>query len=264
VRAFKTETFRVWRCPRCKSIHSLKPVELDHYYAKYPFSRRKLDVWTSIALGNLLRPLIDAGLTRSSTLLDHGCSEGNFLELLQAKGYAHSFGFDPYSSRFKNPAVLSRTYDFVFSNDIIEHVEDPRAYLKNLTELTRPGGALVVGTPDASQIELTRNAPDLPHIVHQPYHIHILSREAMRMLGGELGLDTVRIYDFHYTDSFFPTVNWKFISTYMHAVDNTLDAAFDPPNPKMVLSSPKLLFYAFFGRLFPNRTEMIHVMRKAG
>jgi SAM-dependent methyltransferase len=64
VRAFREETFSLWRCSRCRSIHAADDVDLDAYYAKYPFFGRELDNFTRMSYRRLLRRLKRAGLKK--------------------------------------------------------------------------------------------------------------------------------------------------------------------------------------------------------
>ena len=63
-------------------------------------------------------------------------------------------GYDAYAPAFADPAALTRTYDCVVSQDVVEHVADPRALLATFDRLCRPGGVIAIGTPDASGIDL--------------------------------------------------------------------------------------------------------------
>lgn len=42
--------------------------------------------------------------------------------------------------------VKSESYDFVFSSQVLEHVDDPRAYLNECFRVLRPGGNLLIST----------------------------------------------------------------------------------------------------------------------
>ncbi|HEY9670377.1 MAG TPA: hypothetical protein V6D11_02960, partial [Waterburya sp.] len=57
VRGFKDESFKVWRCPDCMTIHCLDVVDLPHYYAKYPIAQATLTWPYRFCYGNLYRQL---------------------------------------------------------------------------------------------------------------------------------------------------------------------------------------------------------------
>ncbi len=85
VRAFLGRTFRLWRCPRCRVIHCLDVVDLDHYYSKYPFVSARLDFFWRIFYINLARRFKSHGLARDSKLLDYGCGNGLFGQALRER-----------------------------------------------------------------------------------------------------------------------------------------------------------------------------------
>jgi 2-polyprenyl-3-methyl-5-hydroxy-6-metoxy-1,4-benzoquinol methylase len=63
----------------------------------------------------------------------------------------------------------------VVCSEVIEHVEDPLDFVKVLGEITAPGGALVVTTP---------NRP-----VNDPGHLRVFSREMLDALFAGRGVN---------------------------------------------------------------------------
>ncbi len=105
----------------------------------------------------LLRAFPAAGLR----VLDHGCMDGVFsIALQRAGGVVTGFDISPaaiaQAERFRGSApgpsfVLDPPagvmFDLVFSNEVIEHVPDDRAFAGELMSFVRPGGRLVGTTP---------------------------------------------------------------------------------------------------------------------
>ena len=187
VRKFAAETFTVWRCDHCRSLHSKEDVDLDHYYAHYPLAQSKLSYLNKLAFLSRLKLIRRAGIRPEHRLLDYGCGVGHFLTLLRERGYTHATGYDPYIPQFADRAALPAPFDAIVSYGVIEHVPDPAAYLRELRELLRPGGMAVVATPDANGLQLQQ--PDAL-MLHQPYHRHILSEQAMRELAPRHGFNS--------------------------------------------------------------------------
>jgi len=256
VRRFQSEKFTVWRCPSCRSLHSKEEIDLNKYYKYYPLKQHKLDIWARTAYRNRLKRLLKEGLKREYEILDYGCGLGLFVSYLRKKGYKNVAGFDPYVPEFSDKKILQKTYNFVLSQDVIEHDNDPKSFMEGLVNLVRPGGVLCIGTPDAEQIDLL-NYEKFAIPLQQPYHRHIPSEEALKQLGESMGLKIGKTYHRWYYDTPFPTINYRFLQAYILNAGNLLDAAVEPPRIKMVLTSPSLLFYAFFGYFFPPRTEMM-------
>ncbi|MHA2283884.1 MAG: class I SAM-dependent methyltransferase [Promethearchaeota archaeon] len=262
VRAFRDEKFVVWRCARCRSIHARDEVDLPHYYAMYPFHKQKFNWILRIVYRNVLRRLKRAGLKRSHRILDYGCGSGHLIHFLKSKGYAHAAGYDAFGGSFSDPAVLDETYDFVHSQDVVEHVDDPRALLRTFASLAKPGGTIVIGTPNADAIDLTR-PEDFVHPLHQPYHTHIFSKGALLAATGALGWTLDRYYATQYTNTLVPGLNMRFALYYGKCFDDTLDLAFDGVRVNRRLLSPRSLVYALFGYFFCPETDVMAVFRTA-
>jgi 2-polyprenyl-3-methyl-5-hydroxy-6-metoxy-1,4-benzoquinol methylase len=262
VRAFRDEQFRVWRCPTCASIHAADSVSLDRYYRGYPFHALPDDARLRMLYSKQLGRLRRAGVTRSHSLLDYGCGDGAFVRFLRKSGYERARGYDAYSAQFADRAVLREQYDCVVSQDCLEHVESPLALLEQFHELTRAEARLIIGTPDASAIDLAR--PDeYAHTLHAPYHRHILSRRALIQAGERLGWRLERVYRTMYSNTRVPFLNERFYRYYLAVTDDTLDALVEPVRAAPLLRRlPLTLFYGLFGSFFSRNTDIAIVFRK--
>ena len=261
VRRFRNERFTVWRCTSCGSLHSKEPVDLDQYYADYPFQRHELNFSTRRAYANRLRLLRKHGLQRHHSILDFGCGSGLFIEFLRRRGYNNAAGFDPYNDAFSDEDVLTKTFDAIVSQDVIEHVEEPRDFLATAAGLLRTAGLLAVGTPNAEEIDLGKKETFAMEL-HQPYHRHILTAIALVKLAAGHGLDVVEVYRRFYYDTLFPSVNTRFIKGYVRRLGNVIDVAVEDPRPLAVMSSPALMLSAVFGYFVPARGNMTALLRK--
>lgn len=249
VRCFSHQSFTMWRCPHCQSLHSKEDVDLVPYYAAYPFKNHTLDFHTRVGYANRIRLLQKQGVSSTARILDYGCGMGLYVKFLRAHGFVNADGFDPFVPEFSSPEVLNRTYDVVVSHDVIEHVADPKSYLDELIAMVAPGGLLVLGTPNAAEIDLLdESGPSVE--LSQPYHRHILSEQALLTLAQERGLEPKDIYHRFYFDTLVPTVNTRFMWSYIEAKGRMIDVAVQKPDWPFILSSPRLLFYALFGYFF--------------
>ena len=260
VRAFETDLFTVWRCPNCYSLHCKEDADLPRYYSRYPVQQHELDLWARVAYRNYLSRLRRAGLLPGARVLDFGCGPGLLVKFLRENGY-QAQGYDAYAQNFADASVLDYQYDFVVAQDVLEHAEEPRELLKTLRSRVKVGGVLCIGTPDAAGIDLS-DAQTYSLSLHQPYHRHILSEQALLALGHECDLAPLQIYHRFYYDTLVPTVNYRFLRSYVRRAGNLLDAAFEPPRLGMVMTSPQLIFEALFGYLFSPRSEMMVIFRR--
>jgi SAM-dependent methyltransferase len=106
--------------------------------------------------------LRDLGVQPPARVLDVGCGWGVTLDALERRGY-QTVGMDVSRrtlERLDRPgrtlieADLTRpmapgfpTHDAVLALDVIEHLDDDRAAIRRLGDLTRPGGSVVVSVP---------------------------------------------------------------------------------------------------------------------
>ncbi|MBN3907024.1 MAG: class I SAM-dependent methyltransferase [Nostoc sp. NMS1] len=268
VRAFKDEKFKAWRCHDCQTIHCLDIVDLDHYYAKYPYSKGKLTGSYRFLYSHLYRQLKKHGFSKSGSLLDYGCgTNALFVQYLQEQGFTNIYGYDPYGTKdgFGNPTTLQRgPFDYILLQDVIEHVEDPNALLSELNSLLAPGGYILIGTPNAGNIDLNR--PDLRdyyNCVHAPYHLHIYTRETLESLGKSQGWEFVNFFDRRYDDTPWFSFNSRVYNAYASLLDKSLDVFFEPFKLGKALTSPKFLFYAIFGYWLSFHADMSIMFRKS-
>lgn len=260
IRKFQHETFTVWRCPQCHSLHSKEAVNLDDYYAHYPLQNHRIDLVTRFGYQNRLRLLRKYGMKSEHTLMDYGCGQGVFAEFLRERGYKAN-GYDAYVPAYADTNVLNPTYNVITAYDVIEHIHDPRSWMWEIASLLRERGLLALGTPAADQIDLFDQEEYISEL-HQPYHRHILSEKALLDLGRETGLNVIKVEHRYYFDTLYPFVNSRFGKMYLRRIGNVMDAILEEPHAEIIFKSPRLLFYAFFGYFFPPKGNITVFFRK--
>ncbi|WP_301101894.1 methyltransferase domain-containing protein [Propionivibrio sp.] len=160
--------------------------------------------------------------------------------------------------RFKSTGVLEVKYDFVVSLDVIEHDENPEEFLARLISLLNPRGRLCIETPNAEGIVLA-DAEEYLHALHMPYHVHILSQQALANLSRKHRLEQVGVYNRWYMDSWLPGTARRLFEPLMKYGGNDLDAGYEPPRAGLFLRHPSLFFHLFFG-YFMSAQKRDHMM----
>lgn len=121
----------------------------------------------------ILIPCLDTYVTEGDRVLDAGCGEGN-LSMYIAKRGAFVFGVDKYTryvDECKRKSINSAlnhktsflradivknkikgTFDLVTCFEVLEHIKNYMMAIRNLTNLMKPNGILIISTP-------SKNAP---------------------------------------------------------------------------------------------------------
>jgi SAM-dependent methyltransferase len=244
------------------------------FYSDYPphrLSPAHGNPATLIGARNQLTVLTRQGVKKSDRILDYGCGGGAFVQALKEMGYKNTVGYDPYVPAYADPGILEDGYDAIATWDVIEHLEEPRHFIGSLVRLLRPGGVLVIGTPNAEHVPLTKENPRSIPELHQPYHRHVLSERALLHLAREHGLKPTWRSHRWYMDRIRPFINARFLWGYMEARGGYLDVLYESADgagngnaaPRgLFLRSPSLLFKAFFGYFFNGKTYMTICFRR--
>src|SRR3990167_2628995 len=100
-------------------------------------------------------------LERKSPILDIGCGSGKILEALpEAYGIDLSLSKLRYRKRTNNLLICGdvnklpikdNTFYEIICNQIIEHIADDETLLREVSRVLKPGGNLIIGTPDFSK-----------------------------------------------------------------------------------------------------------------
>lgn len=161
------------------------------------------------------RVLEDAGV-RGGRLLDVGCGEGHlrpFVEdLVDAYVGNDIIRYDQFPSDVEflttdldngRVPVDDGEVDVVTAVEVIEHLENPRAFVRELARCIRPGGLLVVSTPNQlSGLSMLTLAIKRRHAafqdVHYPAHITALLEVDLVRMAAEAELIDASIQYTHF------------------------------------------------------------------
>jgi len=164
----------------------------------------------------IYRAVADAVAERHSgggILIDVGCGAGNLWSYLRSR-FDKYVGVDvvrydglPEQAEFHSidldtgrVPLPDAAGDVVVAVETIEHLENPRAFVRELTRLARPGGWVVVTTPNQlsllSKMTLVlKNEFNAFQSGSYPAHLTALLEADLRRIGGECGwLDVAVAY----------------------------------------------------------------------
>ena len=162
------------------------------------------------ALGRQRRELrsMYIGSGSPGRLLEIGCGSGRFLNRMRKAGWAvEGIDFDPVvaarvEEKFGIPVAIGSlpdlgytegTYDVVAMSQVIEHVPDPAVLLKERRRVLRPGGRLVLSTPNARSVAhriFGRHWRGL----EPPRHQHVFTPAALSRCAKDCGFVDARVF----------------------------------------------------------------------
>ncbi|MEQ1834101.1 MAG: class I SAM-dependent methyltransferase, partial [Candidatus Eisenbacteria bacterium] len=139
-------------------------------------------------------------------LLDVGCGSGGTLRLMRELGWdAEGIDLDPQAIAVANHAGLrarvgtfesselpERHYAAVTSIHVIEHVDDPAAFLRHCRRVLRPGGRVALTTPNAASLG-SRVFGSRWRGLEPPRHFQVFTAAGLAHLAREAGFESVRV-----------------------------------------------------------------------
>jgi SAM-dependent methyltransferase len=165
-------------------------------------------------------PLRYLAVPHKGRMLDVGCGDGAVVKLAQDCGWqAEGVDFDPdavANARSQGLAVRlgklteqkfpNDLFDLVLMNHVIEHVYDPLGTLREIRRVLRPGGLLVVTTPNLGSQGFRHFGRNWVHL-DPPRHLYLFDPHALRSLAAEAEFrvrsasSTLRVTPFSYLAS---------------------------------------------------------------
>lgn len=127
-------------------------------------------------LSRLVVPLLGK-LAPNQCGMDFGCGMAPALAAMMEEGGHRMALFDPFYAN--NPGVLDKTYDFICTTEVVEHLRDPLKEFSTLFSCLKPGGWLGIMTKmtrnDREAFSKWHYIRDLTHICfyHQKTFEHI-------------------------------------------------------------------------------------------
>ncbi len=193
-----------------ETAHGLRRIVRDSILsASFGYRALPAPRWLGRALG-AIPPLREmAGLTvmmlehgARGRVLDVGCGNGQFLASMRSLGWravgidTDTVGVRVTRDRFGIPVVLAplenagfadACFDAVTMHHVIEHVPDPVATLRECRRVVRPGGRVVVVTPNVESLG-HRHFQESWLGLDVPRHFHVFSKRALGLIAEAAGL----------------------------------------------------------------------------
>ena len=175
------------------------------YFAERPTLLREADALVAA----VLEPARPAGVAHGGRLLELGTAAGALLEAARERGWsvqgvefsaaaaaeAARHGVPVVVGGLADAALPAASFDVAFAGDVLEHVPDPAAVLRELARVLAPGGALVLRGPMATHslaralgLAVTGALGRVRWLDEPPYHLWEFTPRPLRRLVADSGL----------------------------------------------------------------------------
>lgn len=205
---WRERQYSAYRCEKCgvAFLHPF-PVNPAEIYSEDYFRRWYISYFEERnAYLEQLFPFIEEYAGKKGKLMDTGCGAGIFLTAAKERGwdvcgqdvspfavdYCRKKGFEVYDGPLPELNLPKNSFDLITMLDVIAHLKEPAAYVETCGRLLKPGGCLVIKTPNhpkflfyiARLLSFTGKSRALLHVPAQIFHFNENSLKAMCSAGG--------------------------------------------------------------------------------
>ena len=186
---------KIFQCPSCTTIFQEQTLNYeDNSYRNLTNGSNEIEKlkFLSNELDNQLRFLPKENFETKS-VIDVGCATGFLLDYLKEKGAKTSAieknqvfidflcksGHSTYSD-FNQ--IREEKFDLVTCFNVIEHVEDAITFVKNMYEILKPGGTLLIETPNSNDYLLNILGEDFASFFYRVQHRFYFDEQSLKQV----------------------------------------------------------------------------------
>ena len=137
----------------------------------------------------------------NGTLLDVGCGNGRYLLTMRSLGWqvqgvelsedglkvCRSAGLEVHHGELLSASFSADSFDVITARHLIEHVPDPHSFMAELARILKPGGKLIIETPNSEALGRVCLGPKW-FANEVPRHLVLFSSISLLALAQEYGL----------------------------------------------------------------------------
>ena len=162
---------------------------------------------------------------KNVAILDVGCGFGETLAYHESLGcrvycveadenirrVAEHYRFNVHVGLFDPDLYETSFFDYVTLDQVVEHLRDFDQIFKGIARILKPGGWLVISTPNSNGLGARLFRSRWLHW-HAPYHLEHFSARSMRQTAGKAGLVVEMVRTI--TSSHWLDWQWKHLATF--------------------------------------------------
>lgn len=207
--------YRVLQCHRCKLLYQSEILNqagmallygewVDHQQSLQKKRRAGNKLYSQYAGQMRSLQALFATAPADIRVLDYGMGWGYWARMAQAHGFDVS-GIELSQQRAEHARAMglvvldglpleAAQYHFIYANQVLEHLADPRQAMIDLSASLLPGGVMHIRVPDgrgtAAILQKHGWSGELDAI-HPLEHINCFTRDSLEWLARDLGLETI-------------------------------------------------------------------------
>lgn len=195
-------------CRRCHTLYtSYSPwYSSEYFYLGYYLKPEETE--TPLFVKKRLKEITAdfARYRQTNRLLDLGCGAGDLLQTARKQGWqgqgldvssqaakhVRELGFEVFEGELEAAEFPDGHFDVVTAAELVEHVFDPRALVREVVRILRPGGLFWLTTPHARGLS-ARLLGLKWQCIWPPEHLQLFSIAGLRALLRNAGFRDVRV-----------------------------------------------------------------------
>lgn len=142
---------------------------------------------------------------RGNRLLDVGCGKGDLLAVLMHRGWNGEglevdaeaaasariqLGLKVHEGELESQRFPDHTFDAITMNHVIEHVHDPISLIRECLRVLKPGGRMVLATPNVRSLAHGRFGRNCS-LLDPPRHLHLFTKINLKECTARAGFRSV-------------------------------------------------------------------------
>lgn len=213
---YTKEDIEIYKCDKCDVIwHDTVIDDLEQYYESSEYRNSlegssEADIFYKLHDKEILDKFQYTGtdIFRQKIVADIGCGCGAFLDFL--KGVAKTIvavepletyrqvmdikGFSTYVYAEDAKTEWKNKIDVITSFDVIEHVKDPKLFMKDIFELLAKDGKAIIGTPtDAPIMRKLLGEIYEQKLLFSTQHLWVFSEQNLKFLAEKTGFTQITV-----------------------------------------------------------------------
>lgn len=178
----------------------------DDYYEKKSGKRFNFIVEAFLDFLRSFRIKFIYRFKKSGAILDVGCGRGDLLAKVEKCGWEvagtqisansvktakKNYGLDIFYGDFLKSGFPEEHFDVVSFYYVLEHVHQPKAYLKKAKELLKSDGIMIIAIPDGDSFQAAFFRKNWL-MLEPPRHLYMFNRKSLKRIFDALGLKIIK------------------------------------------------------------------------